>query len=773
MIDNSGLFPDTDIVLALGQIVECDCPSNLYKVRPLVAAAGEPGEVWAIPSFSSVLQSGVQSQYKYRVGDFVLFIQAADPMFDTFLNLCVILCNYNALPPQAVNTKTNTRLAFNSDIEPLLNAVKSTLQVYSNRLPTALKNLKLYKGFGLNDSIPGEFTRIGESTGVVQSNNVIKLMAGKASLSLNALTGSIRETYLFKEKLAVNHSISYNILDNSTLNIERYTGNLISAFMGNAEGSAIKESWKPLYRTQRMYGDVLRGEHESAFMADGETAVYDGFKSYNGYLQQRSINGFKFIKDCSINVPTYVGNKYTTSDALRSLRKLSSNVVATPTVAESMKDTVYNQLHDDTAWKFSNTQIIEEPYSLLDNNEALYETKPVILNAVNDIAEIYPTKATFNMETDGSIVLRDGWGSELRMSHGNIQLFAAANIVLMSGRDTLNIAGGATTISSENVLSLESSMSSVNIKAESDLDLIGGNNTYDGVQIHAKGTKGLHLLGGDTATIQATNILMATKRDYTLSAIADTGSIILATKGSIHTEGTSVETIVRDSFAVINDLNCALILKDDCISVCSMCFKISGDIIAIDSKETLKSFTIVNDMLQLKERPLLFKSHPTLMCTGDVCTTGNVICDNDGWFGGNVAATMLAHTARSDAVGKVTKTTLNKATALYTKRLIKTCNIGLSAFITAPLAATVKILKALLKSKAWIFKHKTQSQACVIHMPLWCTKVSGRSRLENSVEGTYIYPGKNFWLSTGALTETGILYGVSAITVNSKNIVTE
>jgi hypothetical protein len=70
---------------------------------------------------------------------------------------------------------------------------------------------------------------------------------------------------------------------------------------------------------------------------------------------------------------------------------------------------------------------------------------------------VYENESVFGMLDDGSIVIRDGWGSAIVMRGGNIELRAAGDVRLMTGRDVHVWAGYDVILKAHNSIDLTAS----------------------------------------------------------------------------------------------------------------------------------------------------------------------------------------------------------------------------------------------------------------------------------------------------------------------------
>ena len=75
---------------------------------------------------------------------------------------------------------------------------------------------------------------------------------------------------------------------------------------------------------------------------------------------------------------------------------------------------------------------------------------------------------------DGSVIIRDAWGSEIVMLGGNIQLSCAGNIMVMPGKTALTIAGDDIVQKAQNSVDIHASKHDVRLSAARNMEILGG-----------------------------------------------------------------------------------------------------------------------------------------------------------------------------------------------------------------------------------------------------------------------------------------------------------
>jgi hypothetical protein len=98
----------------------------------------------------------------------------------------------------------------------------------------------------------------------------------------------------------------------------------------------------------------------------------------------------------------------------------------------------------------------------------------------------YNTAAFITIAEDGSIVIADGYGSQLLMGGGQIRLEAGGDVMLMSGARVVTLANEAI-IRARGSVDISSNEYDVRIKAERNMQLLAGNSGAGGMLLESKG----------------------------------------------------------------------------------------------------------------------------------------------------------------------------------------------------------------------------------------------------------------------------------------------
>lgn len=101
----------------------------------------------------------------------------------------------------------------------------------------------------------------------------------------------------------------------------------------------------------------------------------------------------------------------------------------------------------------------------------------------------YASESHIRQLPDGSISISDGYGSEIRFTRGRILISPASDLELRSGRDTLMMAARHATINAGKDLYAQAANGSVQMKAENNFKILGGNSGRGSVMVEGRGTE--------------------------------------------------------------------------------------------------------------------------------------------------------------------------------------------------------------------------------------------------------------------------------------------
>lgn len=139
-------------------------------------------------------------------------------------------------------------------------------------------------------------------------------------------------------------------------------------------------------------------------------------------------------------------------------------------------------------WYFPNESLVTEPVNstVYDKDLSLKHKfmadlptfgELTIDNRSGHTVKYYKSRSAIQMLDDGSVVIEDGYGSQLVMKGGSIFLSCVGDIFQMPGRNAVTWAPHDAIIRAGNSADISASKHDVRIKAERNLHMLGGNDT--------------------------------------------------------------------------------------------------------------------------------------------------------------------------------------------------------------------------------------------------------------------------------------------------------
>lgn len=146
------------------------------------------------------------------------------------------------------------------------------------------------------------------------------------------------------------------------------------------------------------------------------------------------------------------------------------------------KDYVYPEEGD------TNSQLDHVKFYRGNMEEAYVTLNPVKLKIDDRYQDVnyYNTASIISLAEDGSVVIADGYGSQILLGGGQIRLEAGGDVMLMSGARVVTLAKEAIT-RTKGSIDISSSEKDVRIKAEANMQLLAGNGGSGGMLLESKG----------------------------------------------------------------------------------------------------------------------------------------------------------------------------------------------------------------------------------------------------------------------------------------------
>ena len=267
-------------------------------------------------------------------------------------------------------------------------------------------------------------------------------------------------------------------------------------------------------------------------------------------------------------------------------------------------------------------------------------------------ATYFMSTSFISQEADGSILICDGYGSEIRMSRGNIYISPALDLFLRPGRDLSAMVPRHQSYNAQKTTTINSK-ESVYIRAVKDLKMAGATGGDGMVTLECDATKNTKLSGlllrstsGVTMTGHDVYIGINSGVGTTDSRIEerDRGTIIIdaCEKGSISMR--SYEQMIDSKTVCILADTSAIVVNANDIHLLTRFVSTTASLNIITQKEPTK-VTVLRDG-EPTEITLSYPSaNPGLVVEGSLLVGANFVCNMSGKFCGGLTAKGIGSTS--------------------------------------------------------------------------------------------------------------------------------
>ena len=290
----------------------------------------------------------------------------------------------------------------------------------------------------------------------------------------------------------------------------------------------------PIFRQRELAGKIAEGDWETftdpeiSRGASTETTVQTVAqrgrlsirKYYDGRYEVRSNNQINLVKSAYIPVPALYKKQDKAAFALADLQGQSYesqhsadfkgfyDVFGAAIENEEFEwdtENYYNArirarheywaLHSkaDINETYSGIDIVNEPKTLaeLSATKSQYDEPPYAELAnpsTGGTDRVYALESCIRQMPDGTIIIADGHGSELRMYRGKVTLTSAADMEIRPGRDLVEMTPRNRILNTGKDLYIQSAEEGVHVKAERDLNILSGNSGQGVMTIESRAT---------------------------------------------------------------------------------------------------------------------------------------------------------------------------------------------------------------------------------------------------------------------------------------------
>lgn len=695
------------IDIRTGDIVRADPIKKLYKVvyslNPYMEKYAVPiGSMHTIPNTSGVVMSTA-----YAVGDHVLYLC---PDQDTARDNPVVWI-LGRVPKDITYTDEYTSSPARDLLFPRLKKLTSDLY-------PALTDLLQDDGFvdstySARENFPydvatGDYSIIGENTRLNIGDYNIILGAGESELFVDSLLGVITQSSNLYNRYTIGESTR----------TQCYRGNLVytKKLTGSIEQGKLPIN-KAIFPYREQFSDLIYG-HRAEILDSANRPISQIHKGLDGSLS------IKTVGKLSLQRTVYMDNMaLSVEEAVSSGDPLDVPTVVDPVAPiKELPDWLGDKLIDGTD-DIINTMLRAPSEDEWETPEGT-ETVTYKDYYTNTDRKVSKAASGLFLEDDGTVVIRDAWGSEFRMGHGNVQIAASNNMTTIAGRDNLTIVSGVHAVTANNGLEFGVSAGDIAI------------HTKEGIRLGCN-----ELSTSANKVIEAVDDTKVCKYKHVYTE-AENSSARVTNSAEIITNNIQIS---GENSLTLSSRACGMTLTANAITMGASAVTVHSSIIADRG-----DFTLDVGGLDYKRRTITCSpSQVSLLVSGHI-QAGESIFSNGSIqsAAGVYANTMAAHNVTSLGGIYKLRSRIKENNALDSRNTFKVY----SGF-TEDVANAIKLL---LKEGTTNIKRifRMSSKAFKIINPIFSVlrgryKISPAACSTSSGEVSYIYPGKQFWEKDG------------------------
>ena len=167
---------------------------------------------------------------------------------------------------------------------------------------------------------------------------------------------------------------------------------------------------------------------------------------------------------------------------------------------------------------------VEAPdFTLLGSQMHLAEPEAIELDIDHRLAaqKFFKNQSAFELLEDGGVVIFDGFGSEFRMTGGEITISAPGDIWLKSGRNLMSWAGGDWITRARNAADLTVTEKDIRFKAEGNFQMLAGNGGKGAMLLESRATESISTWDECGEAVEGSGIILRAKNAGVVAHAAD------------------------------------------------------------------------------------------------------------------------------------------------------------------------------------------------------------------------------------------------------------
>lgn len=696
--DNRAQQQIEPLQVVIGKIEQIDNLNRTAKVSYSGGSTPIPAVIGGVSNY----RGSIEVSEGYAVGDWVLVAVRKDlKILSSGAELqAVIICKAAAVSltfDDDNSSGANGGFDPTSIYEKQSNSVQGKLTEQTYRLTDGDRGTAAFPVRGDEDTYTaGSYSLAGERAKFTVTDLSISAKTDNSAISVDCL-GFVRKDGIWEQSNFLTHNSGDYVVGEHSLSRQRES-------LGLTSNAAVIRS----------VGDAVGGLSYS--VVDGNNRVLSRttkdaagsiiFQTANGIVMERAAVSTISPKD---DRPIKVGDQ--TSKALNS-RVPGGDII----------EDCYGSGDDfDITPKIGEMSGTLSPLDAPSNNldKTIKITDPI---TGNDI-QVAGAKSRWGLMPDGSFVVSDAWGSEIRMFGGDIFISPARNLVTTTPGDSVSITGGVISLSGDGGVNVGSSEGRVDVFGKSGAIIASSED------VAVSANKYLTLVGSE-------KISMSSLSDIELSGKR---SVVSRSEGDVILQGTSATVLGKN--------RCAVSTTNGVIKIVGNGLTVGGSVLSVMSDLVVSGDAAASgfDVLGVSVKPS--KGSGSISCGGYIMAEKGI--SSNGWFksvGILSASSVVVSTVNKEAIGvfkgkKSSKDTLAKASDVRfsvgnddlkgelddTNRTFKNSLKGLFSAVIGKVYVILPGIRKLAKKIAPLSVEAAESEV-------------------------YIYPGKEFWTKTGLYT---------------------
>ena len=701
--------PKLEIELMVGKITHVDTQQGVYLIQPLDAPNLRNGDTAVSGGASEVSKAFVKNSEIYSINDYVLYARVASTGVQgaTVMHSAVILgrapvfiTSYSDVTePRAGQTEHEF-----TDYYDLL------AKLFDRKNPTAKPDAEFAVRNWLEERMGGDRVLEGRDVLLRVSDELIQILGKRCGIHVNSVDSSVVIHGITLNASAIGYNERSAIVNDSVVHITRTAGDVSSAYDSKND---VED-----FSREALESDLVYGKITTLYSSD-KTPLAQSADLYDGSHRVASTTGLLFEKTDSI---------VAYSPILPTSIQYDEQIADKPSKDRS----AFDRVQQSNSWKKMHKREPDKGYLRKPGDRETADGVKLTDTTGTQLPGFKGT-ASWGFLPNGGFIIRDAWGSEIRMCDGDIQISAARNIQYIISQDSVEIVGGVKSSSANQGVELNSGRGNLDINSAQDVNIRGTGNVSmsAGVGFRAVAAKGVAVKSEtDTVVINGNNIHAVAAQEATLTGnrayVAGQADVALASSA-------------------------AVVRCDRSLTLAGAKISALGDLYVSDS--AFPNSTIGNIKVACGKGSGMIQSTGMLIVDKSITCNSSLSVKGWGYFGSLATAD-----AKEVEGGLGLSTKLRQSPKAAT---IASTDTG-SGISPTSIGAALAMVGSFTKDSILATMFTIKAKIVNLIKPLFVSKHSNTVKIEKAagvdIEGKtrYIYPGETFWKSSGVVTQVGV-----------------